>query len=240
MTTHKQKRATLEVTNSLQKKEVKSVIQPPPQLIAPTPDVKPAVQIAPLQRASATTKVEFKDGPEPDSLAPQRASSAPKMEVNEGPVLDSLCQAITQQANVTEYLVRNHKASLLPDLTIPIFKGDPLEYKSFIRSIEHGVEGRTSDNRDRLQFLLQYTSGQPHELVKSCIHMEPSAGYAKAKQLLKEFFGDDYLIAEAYIKEALDWPIIKSEDGTALQSFALFLTGCSNTMTDISYMEDLW
>lgn len=90
-----------------------------------------------------------------------------------------------------------------------------------------------------IQFLLQYTSGQPYKLVKSCIHMEPSAGYAKPKQILKEFFGDDYLIAEAYIKEALDWPTIKPEDGAALQSFALFLTGCSNTMTDISYMEDL-
>ncbi|KAL7841314.1 hypothetical protein SRHO_G00250050 [Serrasalmus rhombeus] len=158
---------------------------------------------------------------------------------NDTVVLDSLCQAITQQANVTEYLVKNHKASLLPDLTIKTFKGDPLEYKSFIRSIEHGIESRTEDERDRLQFLLQYTSGQPHELVKSCIHMPPSTGYAKAKQMLQDYFGDDYKIAEAYLKEAMDWQTIKPEDGAALQSFALFLTGCSNTMADISYMEDL-
>ena len=169
------------------------------------------------------------------------ATYAPKTDIKEpqGPVLDELCQAISQQANVTEYLVKSHKASLLPDLSIATFKGDPMEYKSFIRAIEHGIEGRTGDNRDRLQFLLQYTSGQPHELVKSCIHMEPSAGYTKAKQMLKEFFGDDFKIAEAYINEALDWPTIKPEDGVALQSFALFLTGCTNTMTDINYMEDL-
>lgn len=42
----------------------------------------------------------------------------------------------------------------------------------------------------------------------------------------------DYKIAEAYIKEALDWQTIKPEDGTALQPFSLFLTGCWNTMTD--------
>ena len=77
-----------------------------------------------------------------------------------------------------------------------------------------------------------------YELVESCIHMEPSAGYARAKKLLKEFFGDDDKIAEAYIKQALDWQTIKPEDGDALQSFALFLTGFSNTMADISYMED--
>lgn len=121
--------------------------------------------------------------------------------------------------------MRNHKASLLPDLTIQVFKGDPLEYKS----VEHGIEDCTSDNRNRLQFLLQYTSGQPQELVKSSIHMEPSAGYAKVKQLLKEFFGDDYMIAEAFIREALDWPTIKSEDGTALQSFVFFFSQAAPT-----------
>lgn len=60
-----------------------------------------------------------------------------------------------------------------------------------------------------------------------------------SQAMLKEFFGDHFKIAEAYMKEALDWPTIKPEDGVSLQSLALFLTGCSNTMTDIGYMEDL-
>ena len=173
---------------------------------SPPPSIKHEVQ--PQQAAKPTTSM----------------LKIPKREDNGGLELDSLSKAITQQANVTEYLVKNHKASLLPDLTIPTFSGNPLEYKTFIRSMEHGIEDRTDDNRDRLQFLLQYTSGPPHELVKSCIHMEPTAGYTKAKQMLKQFFGDDFKIAEAYIKEALEWQTIKPEDGTALQSFALFLT----------------
>lgn len=179
------------------------------------------------------------DGDDVQTPMHERTVPAPSTERAGEPVLDSLCQAISQQVNVTEYLVKNHKASLLPDISIPTFNGDPLEYNSFIGSIEHGIENRTDNNRDRLQYLLQYTSGQPHELVKSCIHMEPSVGYTKAKQMLKEFFGDDFKIAEAYIKEALDWQTIKPEDGTALQSFALFLTGCYNAMTDVNYMEDL-
>lgn len=205
-----------EVNEQVGDTEVKTIFQPP-QHTSPASKMIPSFQPA----------------------MPQRILPASNVDMNDGPVLDSLCKAISQQANVTEYLVRNHKASLLPDLSIPTFKGEPLEYKTFIRSVEHGIESRTDDDRDRLQFLLQYTNGQPHDLIKSCIHMEPSAGYAKAKQMLQEFFGDDYKIAEAYIKEALDWQTIKSEDGAALQSFALFLTGCSNAMTDISYMEDL-
>lgn len=175
----------------------------------------------------------------PPSVIPPRASTALNVELSEGPAFDSLCKAINQQAHVTDYLVKNHKATLLPELKISTFSGDPLHYQTFIKSIEHSIEGRTSDATDRLHFLLQYTSAQPHELVKSCIHMEPTAGYMKAKSLLKEFFGDDFKIADAYMKEAMDWPTIKPEDGAALHSFALFLTGCSNAMTDISYLEDL-
>lgn len=146
---------------------------------------------------------------------------------------------MTQQVNVTDYLVKTHKASLLPGVAIPTFEGDPLQYNCFIRAIEHGIENRTEDNSDRLHFLLQYTSGQPHELVKSCIHMNPAEGYAKAKQMLKDLFGDDYQIAEAYINKALEWQTLKPEDGAALQSFALFLTGCFNAMSDVSYLDDL-
>ena len=86
--------------------------------------------------------------------------------------------------------MKNHKAALLPDLTISTFKGDHLSITPLSDLLN--MESSTDDNCDRLQFLLQYTSGQPHELVKSCIHMEPSADYARAKKMLKEFFGDDY------------------------------------------------
>lgn len=57
--------------------------------------------------------------------------------------------------------------------------------------------------------------------------------------MLTQSFGDVEKKAEAYIKKGLLWQTIKPEDGTALETFALFLTGCSNMMTIISYMEDL-
>jgi len=46
-----------------------------------------------------------------------------------------VCKAISQQVDITEYLVKNHKATLLLELTILTFKGEPLEYKFFSRSI---------------------------------------------------------------------------------------------------------
>lgn len=69
--------------------------------------------------------------------------------------------------------------------------------------------------------------------------MDPQRGYNKAKQLLKERFGNEHKLAVTYMDKALNWAPIKPEDGEALNSYSLFLTGCCNAMTDLSYLEEM-
>lgn len=90
-----------------------------------------------------------------------------------------------------------------------------------------------------MYFLEQFTRGQPRELVRSCQHMAPEHGYAVAKNLLQEHFGNPYKIATAYMDKALAWQTIKSEDMKALQAYSLFLRGCCNVMEELEYMQEL-
>ncbi|KAJ8367142.1 hypothetical protein AAFF_G00330770 [Aldrovandia affinis] len=69
--------------------------------------------------------------------------------------------------------------------------------------------------------------------------MQPSRGYKEAKRLLHKHYGDELRIASAYIDKALQWPQIKSEDGKALNAYAMFLVGCHNTMEDIESLEEM-
>lgn len=161
-----------------------------------------------------------------------RASS----NVIQGPDLSRILQ---KQNNLTDMLVKQQLLSTLPRGEIPTFSGEILQYRSFLHSFEHIIESKTDDNEDRLHFLIQYTRGLPQELVRSCQHMSPNQGYQKAKQLLKEHFGNAYKISCAYIEKALFWPSIKPEDPKALQAFALFLRSCCNSMEDLEFMEEL-
>lgn len=86
---------------------------------------------------------------------------------------------------------------------------------------------------DCLNDLDQFTRGQPRELVRSCLHMTRDFGYANAKQLLQEHFGNKYKFATAYLERALSWPSIKGEDVNALQSYALFLHGCCSVTEEV-------
>lgn len=68
-------------------------------------------------------------------------------------------------------LPKQQRLAAVPPQNIPMFKGDPLEYRLFTRAFEHRVEDKTESSKDRLYFMEQYTSGQPRELIRSCLHM---------------------------------------------------------------------
>jgi len=156
-----------------------------------------------------------------------------------GTSTSNIYSIMQKQNEITALLVQQHQASTLPQRDINVFDGNPLQYRTFIRAFEHGIEDKTSNYRDRLYFLEQYTQGQPKELVRSCQHMDPQRGYVQAKALLKEHFGNEFKIATAYIEKVLGWPSVKSEDVSSLHSYALFLRGCCNAMEEIEYMKEL-
>lgn len=146
---------------------------------------------------------------------------------------------LKSQTQITEMLVKQQTLSLLPDREIPIFDGDVLQYRTFIKAFEQCVESKTTNMDDRLYYLQQYTRNQPRNLVSSFMHMDPTVAYKEAKRQLEYHFGNCYKIASAYMNKALNWSTIKPEDGNGLQSYALFLHSCYNTMQDIDGLKEL-
>ncbi len=129
--------------------------------------------------------------------------------------------------------------SSLPTRHVPVFNGEPLNFKPFMQAFEHCIESKTNNSQDRLYYLEQYTSGQPKELVRSCLHMDADRGFGEAKRLLEHHFGDEFKITNAYIEKALNWNNIPIDNGEALHSYALFLRGCCNVMRTLRNMDEL-
>lgn len=89
---------------------------------------------------------------------------------------EDLLTIMQKQNKITATLVQQQIAMSLPAREIPIFEGDPLQFRSFIKSFEHGVE-KKAGQANCLYSLEQFTRGRPLELVKSCQHMAPEQGY---------------------------------------------------------------
>lgn len=150
-----------------------------------------------------------------------------------------LYNLLQQQNDITALLVKMQTLQLLPSREIPIYDGDPLRFNTFIKAFEHCVEANTSCKGDCLYYLEQFTRGQPRDIVRSCLHMTADKGFAVAKKLLKEHFGNEFKITEAYMEKVTGWPSIKAEDPKALKAYGLFLRECSNAMDDLQYLEEL-
>lgn len=149
-----------------------------------------------------------------------------------------------ERQSCTLQRIINQQQQSVTSLTLPLpslstFSGDPTEYTNFIKSFELLIESKTSSPSARLLYLVQYTSGQVQDLIRSCLSMEDSEGYAKARQLLKERYGQSYRIATALVQKIAEGPPIKAEDSAALQQFATSLISCTNTLRQIGCLGKL-
>ena len=150
-----------------------------------------------------------------------------------------MCKVLQQQAGITEMLVKHQLLARLPQRDVPVFCGDPLDFRSFLKAFEHTVDSKADNSADKMYFLEQYTRGEPRDLVKSCQHMPPDRGYVTAMHLLEDRYGNKLKIATALMEKMFKWPQIKSEDAQALNSFSLFLVSCRNVLEDVDYMDEL-
>ena len=144
-----------------------------------------------------------------------------------------------QEMTAIQALLSQQKRSLLPQSQIQCFRGDPLEYKAFIRAFESRIASRTEDSAERLHFLEQYTGGRPNNIVRSYMHIDPARGYAEARKALDRKYGDDYKISKAYVDALLTWPAIRATDITGLEDFSIKLRHCLNAMEDISALTEV-
>ena len=125
----------------------------------------------------------------------------------------------------------------LPDVEAPIFDGRPTEYCHFVRAFENLIESRTFNQQSKLFYLVQYTSGEVKDLMRSCPTVKPEEGYIEARRLLKEKYGQNYRIATVFVNCMTEATPIKSEDGVALQTFSVLLVSCRNTLKEIGYLN---
>ena len=105
--------------------------------------------------------------------------------------------------------INNVMCSLLlhqsaPDVEIGTFKGDPLEYHYFMSVFTDALEKKISDPHGRLAHLLKFAEGEAKETIKHWIQQPSKRGYARAKLLLEQHYGNPHRILAAYrVKQSL-------------------------------------
>ena len=100
----------------------------------------------------------------------------------------------------------------LPKVEIAKFDGDSLKYHAFISTFDETVDKVNCSDKIKLTRLLQYTSGKAHDAISSCALMPGNAGYARARELLYNRFGNDHMVCERLVRNLLTGKSVKSAD----------------------------
>ena len=159
----------------------------------------------------------------PTASQPYSHGTSPHMHGSD----DSLVHIIQQGQQQQRQLLN---AVQIPKVELMIFDGDPLSYWGFIRMFDNCVEKDTVDSGSKLSCLLQYTSGKARSVIQCCAVMRPEQGYARARQLLEERFGNAFVITETWINKVTNGPVIKPHERHKLQEYADELRSCAETL----------
>lgn len=189
------------------------------------------------------TKPTIKPEPtkSPSNPTPVNETSATAKE-NEGAILSVITAQEMQTKQIENLLVQQQRhtlALMLPQPEVPTFDGNPINYCSFIRSFENLIELKTDSDSARLYYLVQYTSGDVQELMRSCLSMPPAEGYQEARKLLKHRYGQGYKIASSLVNKITESNPIRTESGEALRRFSTLLTSCRNTLKEIGFSSKI-
>ncbi|XP_037789362.1 uncharacterized protein LOC119584787 [Penaeus monodon] len=96
-----------------------------------------------------------------------------------------------------------------PNMDIKPFDGNSLEFNRFFRQFRSKVLNYCTSYDERFNYLEQFTSGEAKERIQEFMSMNPEQGYKAAMKELEDCYGNNDAVAQAYIKKALDWPVIE-------------------------------
>ncbi|XP_041458410.1 uncharacterized protein LOC121410406 isoform X2 [Lytechinus variegatus] len=126
-------------------------------------------------------------------------------------------------------------AMSLPKPDIQPFSGNPVDYWKFMNTFEVNIGDKVNDDRMRLNYLIQFCTGKARDAIENCILLEPSAGYARAKLILQDQFGRNYIVARAHVERVLKRSHIRSSDSQALWDLARDMRRCQITTSQLGY-----
>ena len=129
--------------------------------------------------------------------------------------------------------------SATPLLEPDVFDGNPACYRNFIEAFDALIAFNVPEPKRKLFYLLSYTKGPAHSLVKGCQYMDDALGYLKARKLLQQTFGQKFQIAKACVDSLTNGPMLHVNDKPSLISFSADINSCMNTLKGMNYLHKM-
>ena len=100
------------------------------------------------------------------------------------------------------------------------FDGNLLKYSSFKENFKTNMEDIELSPNARRNFLIQLCSGKAKEAISGMVMLPAEEGFAKAKSILHEMFGQTHIVAASHIDKITEGGSTKENENEKLMQLA--------------------
>ncbi|XP_071483368.1 uncharacterized protein [Diadema antillarum] len=199
------------------------------------------VKLEPPEMVPVSTPLPRRDEP----MASERGTSSDADRTFQYPVEQPMPSSSPVTTQIFQHLEEGQRQQRqlmetisLSNVDIMQFDGNPLKYFQFMRSFDSLIGDSTLDNNSKLLKLYNLCEGQAKSIIQCCLMMSPDEGYFKARHLLADRFGNNFVISEAWIKRVVEGPAIQS-NSKQLRDFADQLKTCAETLRALGMLQEI-
>ena len=123
-----------------------------------------------------------------------------------------------------------------PNVKLDPFKGDPLEFQSFMAIFDELVGDSTLTYQGKLTRLIQATEGDAKSAIKSCSLISGKSGYETARSILNTRFGNSHVIARHIFN---DLTVGKNFNAKEFSQFSDHISAAKSTLEKIDMLSEI-
>ena len=127
----------------------------------------------------------------------------------------------------------------IANVSVSKFDGSAFDYHVFRNQFVSSIDVLNVSKAEKLSKLLDACVGKAKSVLSPCALMRPEEGYDRALELLRERFGNPFLVAKAWLDRVFNIPSIRPGDAKALESFTDQLVSCSGVLSELGMVDEL-
>ncbi|CAH8532834.1 unnamed protein product [Heterobilharzia americana] len=101
------------------------------------------------------------------------------------------------------------------------------------------VVSKVDDDGQRLLYQLDCCKDKAMEAVEECIMLPPSAGYRRARDILKRLFGRPHEFSRASLQGLMGGSNTEQNEAEAMSRLAIMTESCPIALEQVDYTADL-
>ena len=142
-------------------------------------------------------------------------------------------QSINDLSALAETFAASMSLIRLPAPEPTVFDGNPLKYNDWSIAFKALIEDKRISEGDKIHYLKRYVSGPAREVISGYLLLRSDSAFERAKALLEERYGNQFIVTEAFRDKLEAWPKIHERDDNSLRRFSDFLNQCHAAMLDM-------